>query len=58
MLEENLDVLLEWLSRIELGKLYDYFRSQGKTNLELIQNLTEEEIKKVNKINLFHLKKM
>ena len=58
MIEENLDVLLEWLSRIELGKLYDYFRSQGKTNLELIQNLTEEEIKKVNKINLFHLKKM
>ena len=58
MIEENLYVLLEWLSRIELGKLYDYFRSQGKTNLELIQNLTEEEIKKVNKINLFHLKKM
>lgn len=45
--KENLDILLEWLTRIELGKLYDYFRSQEKTSLETIQNLTEEEIKKV-----------
>lgn len=45
--EEVFDVLLEWLTRIELGKLYDYFKSQEKTSLEDIHNLKEEEIKKV-----------
>lgn len=46
-LEENLDVLLEWLVRIDLSKLYDYFVNQNKTTLEDLQNLREDEIRKV-----------
>lgn len=46
-LEENLDVLLEWLVRIDLSKLYDYFVNQNRTTLEDLQNLREDEIRKV-----------
>lgn len=48
-----MDVLLEWLTKVELGKLYDYFKSQKRTSLEDIQNLTEEEVKKVILISVF-----
>lgn len=45
--DPNFDVIMEWLGRLNLKKIYDNFKGKKINSLKEIQELSDEELRKV-----------